>query len=66
MEVLGLLAFMMPLYGLAVWVFTAWMSGHVAEQKGAPFRRFMLWGLLFGPLALLAAVGLPDRRQGGA
>ena len=34
MEVLGLLAFMMPLYGLAVWVFTAWMSGHVAPRGG--------------------------------
>ena len=63
-EILFLAGFGLPFYGLVVWFFTMCMSSHVAEQKGGPAGWFLLWGFLFGPLALLAAVGLPDRKGG--
>ena len=35
----------------------------VASQKARSSRRWLMAGLLFGPLALLAVAGLPDRHQ---
>ena len=37
------------------------MSNQLATMKGADALQWTLWGLLFGPLGLLGAVGLPDR-----
>ena len=54
---------MLALWWLAAWVACALFSGHLAEQKGRCTACWLLWGLLFGPLALLAAAGLPDRSR---
>ena len=35
----------------------------VAAQKARSSRRWLMAGLLFGPLGLLAVAGLPDRHQ---
>lgn len=37
----------------------------VASEKGYKFHNWFLGGLLFGPIALLAAVGLPDLKSQG-
>ena len=35
----------------------------IASQKARNSKRWLLAGLLFGPLGLIAAAGLPDRHQ---
>ncbi|AII49205.1 hypothetical protein KR52_08620 [Synechococcus sp. KORDI-52] len=42
---------------------SAGLSKTVAAQKARNSNRWLLAGLLFGPLGLIAAVGLPDRHQ---
>lgn len=37
-------------------------AGHVAGHKGFSSRAFFFGGLFLGPLALLAAAGLPDKK----
>lgn len=48
-----------------LWMLISWIAGglltqYVAVQKGYG-RLWFWWGLLFGPIGLLASVGLPDR-----
>ena len=38
-------------------------TSHVAKNKGFDEGSWFFGGLLFGPLALIAAAGLPDRLQ---
>ena len=50
----------------ALWAVLAWLAcglfaGHVAAEKGRWGMWWFFMGILFGPLALIAAVGLPDR-----
>lgn len=45
---------------VAFWIATAVLSGIVATAKGANGGAWFAAGLLFGPLGLLAAAGLPD------
>ena len=42
---------------------SAGLSKTVAAQKARNSNRWLLAGLLFGPLGLIAAVGMPDRHQ---
>ena len=42
---------------------SAGMARTVAAQKARSSRNWLLAGLLFGPLGLLAVAGLPDRHQ---
>ena len=35
---------------------------YLAEEKGFSRGWWFIWGVLTGPIALLAAMGLPDRR----
>jgi hypothetical protein len=42
------------------WLISAFLAHHVANAKGACGACWFLVGVLFGPLALLAAVGMPD------
>ena len=41
----------------------AFFTSGVAAQKGHPDIAWMVAGFFFGPLALLAAVGLPDLKS---
>lgn len=53
----------------ALWVPLAWVAaagfaGHVAGEKGRCSACWFFWGILFGPLSLIAAVGLPTAGNG--
>ncbi|NYT76557.1 hypothetical protein H0A71_06100 [Alcaligenaceae bacterium] len=50
----------------SVWLVVAWLAcaafcGTLAEEKRYCWPCWVVLGLLFGPLALVAAAGLPDR-----
>ncbi len=45
-----------------IWFFTGIITGVVASDKGHAFGSWLFAGLLLGPLGLLAAAGLSDRR----
>ena len=47
---------------LAVWVPTAFFTANVAAQKECNAILWFIGGFLFGPLALIAIAGMPDRR----
>ena len=42
---------------------SAGLSKTVAAQKARNSKRWAVAGFLFGPLGLIAAVGMPDRHQ---
>ncbi len=51
---------------ISTWAILAWLAcgffaGHLGDEKGRCGVCWLLLGLLFGPLALLTAVGLPAR-----
>ena len=48
---------------LVVHLISAGLSKTVAAQKARNSDRWAVAGLLFGPLGLIAAVGMPDRHQ---
>ena len=48
---------------LVVHLISAGLSKTVAGQKARNSNRWLLAGFLFGPLGLIAAVGMPDRHQ---
>jgi len=48
---------------LVVHLISAGLSKTVAAQKARNSNRWAIAGFLFGPLGLIAAVGLPDRHQ---
>ncbi|MEZ2721196.1 hypothetical protein ACBP46_07165 [Paenalcaligenes hominis] len=43
------------------WLVSAFLTGYVAKEKGYPFLIWLIGGLLFPGITLLAAVGLPVR-----
>lgn len=52
----------------SVWVFLAWLAcgflaGHVAGEKDRCGLCWFCLGVIFGPLALIASVGVPDNRK---
>ena len=48
---------------LVVHLISAGLSKTVAAQKARNSNRWAVAGFLFGPLGLIAAVGMPDRHQ---
>ena len=42
---------------------SAFLAATIARQKARNSNRWLLAGFLFGPLGLIAAVGMPDRHQ---
>ena len=48
---------------LVVHLISAGLSKTVTAQKARNSNRWAVAGLLFGPLGLIAAVGMPDRHQ---
>lgn len=63
MEAIALLDSFSFLFAVALlWVGTGIISGHVANLKGHSGVRWFLLGILFGPIGLLGATGLPDRK----
>lgn len=51
------------LWSIAAWVACGVFSSYVAQTKGYSSGWWLLWGLLFGPVALLATVGLANKVQ---
>ncbi len=52
-----------PLWALATWLAAAAFAGYIAMEKDRCTLCWFAWGVLFGPLALLAVIGLPMRVQ---
>lgn len=50
-------------YGLLAWFMCGAFSSHVATEKDRCGICWFLWGVAFGPMALLAVVGLPDKSK---
>ena len=47
---------------LLIWIPCEIYSGVVAEEKGHGGIAWFWGGLIFGPMALISVVGLPDRK----
>ena len=47
---------------LLIWIPCGIYSGVVAEEKGHGGIAWFWGGLIFGPMALISVVGLPDRK----
>ncbi|CUJ00074.1 MULTISPECIES: hypothetical protein [Achromobacter] len=45
---------------VASWFVSAFLAHHIANAKGACGACWFLWGVVLGPLALLATIGMPD------
>jgi len=43
------------------WLVGAFLTGYVAKEKGYSFGAWLIGGLLFPGITLLAAVGLPTK-----
>ena len=55
---LGYLVFVI----LLIWIPTAFFTANVAGQKEYNAILWFIGGFIFGPLALIAVAGMPDRR----
>lgn len=62
-EVLGILNALISLWIVAGWVAVAFYTATVASAKGYRFGWWLLGGLAFSLVALIAAAGMPDRRK---
>ena len=47
---------------LIIWIPTAFFTANVAGQKECNPILWFIGGFIFGPLALIAVAGMPDRR----
>lgn len=52
------------LWTVFAWLACAFFCGHLAGEKNRGGFSWFCLGILFGPLALIAAAGLPDNRTG--
>jgi hypothetical protein len=59
----GILFHPLVLWGLATWLAMAIFAGYVASQKGRCTWCWFVWGLVFGPVSLIASAGLPPLVQ---
>lgn len=65
LAVLGFLGTLTVMFLTMIWwLGAAIMTCFVADLKGFSRGWWLVVGLLFGPLGLLGAAGLPDRRPG--
>ncbi|QEI07508.1 hypothetical protein FXN63_17930 [Pigmentiphaga aceris] len=51
------------LWGFSAWLASAIFAGYLASQKGRCGWCWFAWGLLYGPLSLIASAGLPPTVQ---
>lgn len=61
--VVGGLFSMMSMYVLIAWIACGVFASHVASEKDRCGVCWFFWGVLFGPMALIATVGLPDKSK---
>lgn len=50
----------LPFLLVVNWLAAAACAGAIAASKGRPFGAFLVLGLFAAPVALLAAIGLPQ------
>ncbi|TEA79839.1 hypothetical protein [Allopusillimonas ginsengisoli] len=60
--VMALIGSFFSLWALLAWLACGLFAGHLAGEKNRCGFCWFCWGILFGPLALITAVGLPDNR----
>ena len=48
---------------LLIWIPTAFFTANIAGQKDCNTILWFIGGFIFGPLALIAVAGMPDRRS---
>ena len=48
---------------LFVWLPACFVAGDIAEDKGHSFFKWAVAAFFFGPVGLLGAVGLSDKKQ---
>ena len=61
MEALTAITSLFVLWGVVAWGFTMWLTVRIAIVKGWSGVGWFGFGCLFGPLALLGIIGLPER-----
>lgn len=49
------------LWAVAAWLACALFAGHLASEKNRCGFCWFCWGVLFGPISLIASAGLPTR-----
>lgn len=62
LQVLEYLQGFLVIYFVAVVISTGVLCNRLASAKGLPQEPWMWAGFLLGPLALIAAAGMPDRK----
>lgn len=62
-EVLGFLNALILLWIVAGWMAVAFYTATVDSARGYRFGWWLIGGLAFSMVALIAAAGLPDRRE---
>ena len=62
LQVLELLRGFLVIYCIAVVISTGVLCNRLASAKGLPQEPWMWAGFLLGPLALIAAAGMPDKK----
>ena len=62
-EVLGFLNALILLWIVAGWMAVGFYTATVASAKGYRFGWWLIGGLVFSLVALIAAAGLPERRK---
>ncbi len=58
-ELMFILGGFASMWVLAAWIACAAFAGHVAGEKNRCGICWFFWGILFGPISLIAAAGLP-------
>ena len=61
MQALQLINLLILLWFVGLWIAAATYTAVIAEAKGRSFGCWLLGGLIFSLVALIAAAGLPDR-----
>ncbi len=62
-EVLGFLNALILLWIVAGWMAVGFYTAAVASARGYRFGWWLIGGLAFSLVALVAAAGMPDRRK---
>ncbi len=61
-ELMFIIGSFASMWGFAAWLACAFFAGHITAEKNRCGFCWFCWGLLFGPISLIASVGLPMRQ----
>lgn len=60
-SLMALFGSFVALWGVLAWLACGFFAGHLGDEKGRCGFCWLILGLLFGPLAVLTAAGLPNK-----